>query len=505
MLRRVWLPPLLLLGGCVQVDEIRSDDLLSAPSPVLAGDALYYLIPAAEQVVRLVPGPADVTDAPYSDLSAAEVTVFQFEGTSRALAASPDGQTVVALTHGLTDQLLIFTGDGACVPNEDGSCGAPALEARPLHDQVTFSPDGRWALTWISDGAATETGEAVVNLNEVGIYDLAQREVRFATLGFGPHAFAFTGEGDLAVVLTRSQVAVVDLPTGDVRLRELTLGSDTRVSPNLVGLTGDDHFALVSVEGSSDLFTFDLTQASLPINILGLSGVPAVMAPTQDGQGTLILTSDGYHLDVLHHDDLTVSSETLRVRANALTVPPAGDYAVLWQMYGTSVGIFDVRTERVTDVLLDNPAFDLSVSPDAAVLVIFYAPDGADSADGSPLSQSYAVALLNLAQGDNRPDPVLTSAPPFGVAFVPGVEVGTGTAYTLLEASDGGRVASFDLDTNGSAALLVGPAPRQIGRLASDGRLVVVHDAGLGLVSLIDPATPDQVQMIHGFLAEDLL
>jgi hypothetical protein len=362
------------------------------------------------------------------------------------------------------------------------------LESRPLHDSLVFSPDGRWALSYISQEAASSSQEEVINLNEVGIYDLYESTSRFSALGFNPLGFAFTQALDAprAVVITDSRVIAVDLLTGEAVPRELTLGADTRVTPSQVVITPDDHYALVTMKSSADLYTFDLMQETLPINIISLSGVAQKMTLSSDQDATLITTESGWTLDIVHHADFSVDAIPLEAPVNTLVSPAGMSFSML----------YDVAAGRVKGYLLDNPTYQVQVSPRGDAIVIYYQPESS-SGQGS-LDGSHSVAILNLTNGDRQPNPILVPSAPGSSAFVTGAEPILDQVFVGLEGQGHGLIAGFNLATYDSRVVEVPPHPRSIGRL-EDGRIVAVHDAVNGLLSVFPAGDPGKVQFVSGF------
>jgi len=453
-----------------------------------------------------VPGPQGET--PYSDLEGTEIDAIHVGLGPQWLVMTPDGSRMLVLNHELErDTLAVIDPDAACkgdAPVDTGCVGE--LEARPLHDRLVLSPDSRFALSYISSEAAYSGAEEVINLNEVGVYDLQQPTVRFATVGFNPQSFAFTRDPDAprVVALTSNKVVALDLLTGEDVPRELTLGTDTQLEPQEVVISSDDHFALVTVAGSADLFTFDLTQETLPINILSLSGVPESMALSGAGDETLILVDDGYELNIVHHEDFRIDVHPLEDSVNAMRMSPDGRFAVLYDADGLGRFMYyvDMEADRVQAYLLDNPCQDVRVSPDGQALVIFYVPDPWTQQDA--LDAHHAVAILNLAQGDREPNPILISSAPQGAAFAMGGTPERDDVFVPFDGVDHGLVGRFNLYTYDSKVVETPLWPRSVGVLEADGRVVVVHSVASGMISIFPEDAPERIQFIHGFMIQDI-
>ena len=132
--------------------------------------------------------------------------------------------------------------------------------------------------------------------------------------------------------------------------------------------------------------------------------------------------------------------------------------------------------------------------------MVYYRPEGgSDTLDGS-----YAIAVLNLAQGDRQPNPVLTYTAPGAAAFLPGASDAEGQVFVALSAWDGTQLASVDLATYSSAAVETAPYAQWMDTLASGDRVVAVHASATGFISIFDPERPRDIRFIRGFLSQDL-
>lgn len=506
---------LLLLAGSAALTACLGESPNVAPvgpEPTIevVGDKIYALSTQASAVIQIVPG---AQGEGYTDQEGVLVRAIYVGEGPQALFAMPEHNRVLLFSHptGQTASahtLAVVDGDAECTGEQPVDLGCvTSIEAKPLHDQLVASPDGRFALSYISAESAAQADEVVINLNEVGIYDLEAGTVQFATVGFDPRSFAFTKSESAprVVILTASEVVLLDLLTGKATPRELTLSSSTQVRPSEVQLTDDDSYALVSIDNSPDLFTFDLTQESLPINILSLSGEPIEMG-SQAGVGeTVILTQGQGQADVVNHSDFSVTHYPLSSPANRILWLPGRAQAALYDATGNYpyLHILDLDRKRVQTYLLDNPCTDVRVSDDGGALVLFYVPDN-EGNDGA-LDDSYAVAILNLDQGDRQPTPILVSNYPAGALFVEGAEPQLDSVLVPLNDRPNGALARFNLSSYDVDVFDIPYSPQRIQALQTDGRVVVSHSATLGMISIFPPNAPESVQFISHFLAQDIL
>ncbi len=505
--------PMLLAAGCggSPTDLPDTFTMEDQPDIIVTGDSVFMLSPYDDSVVKVTPGSQTGTaeEDGYTDLETFDVENIGIGQGPQGLIFTPDKRYILSLTHGEdTDGLAILAPSATCTGERpvDATC-VTTLDARPLHDTLVLSPDGRFAVSYISEESASQASQDVINLNEIGVYDLDNRTVLFATLGFSPKGFAFTHAESppRMVAITETKVVVLDLETGETTQRELAGASDSQLRPDGVVVTGDDHYALMTLEASSDLFTFDLTQPNLPINIINLGMIPRQIALSATGNETLVISTTKTAIGVIHQEDLSVDVYELEQRVTEMLSPEGSDYAVFYDATGVGRDLYylDLEQGRMVAYYLENPCVEVHASPGGDALVLYYEPEPY-STGGSGLASSFAVAILNLAQGDRQPNPILVRTLPPAIAFHLGADPSQDQVFAPFQGSESGTVGSFNLSSYDSMAIDVAPMPYAIGIL-SDDRVVVAHQAALGFLSVFPVNDPDLVQFVHGFLAGGLM
>ncbi len=501
---------LLLLAGCLQDPDatVAPESVAPMPSMIVAGNAVFMASPYSETVVKILPGEQGSDSEPYSELPGTAIQHIGIGENPGELLLTPDGNYLLALVDREGEGGLAVLSPSARCSGElpvDASC-VTLLEGRALHDTLTLSPDGRYAVSSLSAAGAATLEEDIVNLNEIGVYDLSDMSVRFVTVGYNPKGFAFThGETNRRMVaITDTRVVLVDLETGDTTARDLTVSGGTPLHPTQALVTGDNHFALVTIEGSSDLFTFDLSQASLPINIINLGGTPRLLQLSADGSEALVLYNDHKKVGIIHQEDLSIDLFSLDDSVTRVRTPEGMGYAIFYDDTGNGRTLYylDLESERMVSYHLDNPCAGVEVSPAGDALVLYYRPAGTSS--GQSLSSGYAVAILNLGQGDRAPTPILVHDMPRGAVFRVGVDPTQDEVYVAFDGVDSGTVGRFNLYSYDSMAIDVAPRPYAIAAL-SDGRIVTAHASPLGWLSIFPMDRPEAVQFVRGFLTDGLL
>ena len=327
----------LLLIGCnpwdIPVVETTYEDVLWDPNVAVAADGVYVRLPTAGRLVRV-----------QSDGTWATVDL---DGASpESITASPDGKGVfVVATWPVCDdndplvvyvdqcpeskltyeREMVFVRDAERVGGEALPGVSAALDSAAWTDDASIA-----ALYLNPDNAGSVVVDGFLNLNEVTFIEAATGEVHRVSVGFAAEAVLFTDDNTRAVVLSRSQVAMVSLESGDADCSawsacvtyKLTLDADTTVTPDNVVLVADGKYALVSVASSKDLYVLDLENES--IDIIELAGSPSAIVDDPDHGVTVVAYAGHSQVDVIEHDFFEVSSIELEEPATQAVLTPVG-------------------------------------------------------------------------------------------------------------------------------------------------------------------------------------
>lgn len=472
----IWMA--LALGGCSYGYNTIDNGVLWDPSSAVASaDGLYVTMPLTGGLVRLSPG-----DAPsYVDLGAARV---------RRVEASEDGTTVLATTVAVRCEDASAQMVRDCAGEDRVNVGALAvlassegertLDVPAWYGGFTFSEDGRYAVASFDPDADT-SGGGVVNLTSVLVVDLQTGQRWEVGVGFQASRVLFTDDGAGAtvgmVVLSQSEVAVVDLTTGlptRTATYPLALDADVTIQPLDVALTPDDRYALITVQGSADLYVLDLVDPS--INIVSLAGAPADMVVDTAHDRTLFVYANRPMVELLDHDLFDLTSLSLDEGATAIYM--AADYALLSAPNRSrDVVRLDLGTLRRDEYRLNFLPSRLEVSPDESFALTFSEEQGGGR-----------LEVLDLRRIDGRvdddPKPFQLDGPAVGTAFA---DTGDGQQVLLLQRG------VETLYTLGWPSLQVEairlPAPPLGVGVLPDGPFWITHAAPLGLVSFWTPGS----------------
>jgi hypothetical protein len=436
------------------------------------------------------------------------------EGRLTRIQAAPDAHTVLAFLEryrcGLDDPQELERVDRV----ED--CPRDALEvstelalvaagevvsSQPVtgaYNQVAFTGDGRFAVAYL-DFSQEIPVEAVLNLTGVVVVDVQQGTSALVPVGFAVDRVLFiedeVGAATQAVVVSRNAVALLDLrvtPPERIVTFPLTLDPDTVVDPIGIDLAPDGRHALISARDSADLYVLDLEAHA--INIKELAGEPAAMAVSPQADRTALVYPREPVVEILDHQLFEPEPFGLDEPMNQIAL--SGTEAVLWSSADQhDVYRLDLPTGALTEYRLQNPAVSMHLAPTGEFAVALTRPEGSyGGADVDSLyDQHPGMEILDLRSDDS--EPFLLEGQGLGVAFAS--DEALLNALVLQQGVD--YLYRLDLYTRQSEELELAAPPVAIGTMP-DGRFFITHDRPLGLVSFLDPATGEVVE-VGGFAA----
>ncbi|GDX83558.1 hypothetical protein LBMAG42_53690 [Deltaproteobacteria bacterium] len=496
----------LLMIGCnpwdIPVNETTYENALWDPNVAVATDGVYVRLPEAGRLVRV-----------QSDGTWATVDL---DGASpESISAAPDGSGVfVVATWPVCDDndpLVVYvdqcpgsklTYEREMVFVRDAErVGGGALEGvSAALDSAEWTDDSSIAALYVSPAnASSVVVDGFLNLNEVTFVEAATGQVHRVAVGFAAEAVLFTEDNTRALVLSRSQVAMVSLGSGDESCDawsacvtyKLTLDADTAVTPDDVVLVGDGAYALVSVANSKDLYVLDLENES--IDILELAGSPSAVVDDPDHGVTVVAYSGHAQVDVIEHEFFEVSTIELEEPATQAVLTPVG---VLAYNDVTSsfkdVAMIDPVSGDWLESRAENPIQDMTVGSRFAVATML-----PETSSSGLYDAHYGLGIFTLSAPDSEDvtDPVslILESAPVGLATLE-----TEAAdYALLLMSDVDTLLKVRLNDASPTTLELDAPP--LGIAASpDDTFVVMEDSPLGMISFVDPVEDTQAT-VTGF------
>lgn len=478
--------------------------LWNASDVVAAGDGLYVKLTASGRLAHITADGATLVDTGPGSVDQVALapdgeTVVSFVRRYRCVSDDPREtrgvKTVDECPAGLLEQSTqVLVLDQAEVTR--------TIDVSTHFNAVNFSDDGRWAIAWLDvDKGIDLTGAGVVDLTSVLVLDLSTGTATPVGVGFAASNLLFTKDASRAVVLSKDTVALVDL-TGERPERSttypLTLDADQQVTPVGVALTPDGRYALITAQGSDDLYVLRLERPS--INLVNLSGRPSAMVvfddddpdPDVDTSRTVVVHTTPV-VDVMDHRAFDIDASNLDEAMNHIEV--SGRDALLWSN-GSQHDVYrlDVDTNELVEYRLENPAVDLQVAPGGDFAVALTRPEGGFGDDLQGLyDRSAGMELIDLRDDRGNTSPFLLEGLGVGLAF----SASDTRLDTLVLQQGQDYLYQLDLYTLQTVEVDLPAPPVAIGALPAGG-FWITHDAALGLISFYDPATGD-VDEVAGF------
>ena len=467
---------------------------------VPVGDAVYARLPAGEQLVRIQ------SDSTLS-------TVDLAGASPDRLVATPDGESLLVFAswqvcedaNARMESRAECSDDDLVVRRElarvEGDKRVDAFDVPAHLNALTFTDDGRTAVAYLDYTEQMEIEvDGLIDLGEVMFLPLdGESPPRSISVGFSPEKILFStdsaGVNDKAVIFSRSEVIVVDLATLEVVVTyPLVLDADQVVDPADAVLTRDGRVALVAIQGSSDLYELDLEKHSIDLEELDdnpVAMVNAALPELDDGADlpvTLIAYAREAKVEVLDQGALELR-EPLELEEPVSDILVSDGSAVMYNRNASTVkDVYhvDLATYEITEFRVANPLDELRLSPSRAYAVGTLRPEGASSSSLDAYQDSrWGLAVIDLV-GEHETSLVL-EAEPIGLALVE--RDGATYALVLMQGLEHLIQVNLAEPTFFTEVALEAP-PLGIGQLAS-GQFYVTHDAALGLVSFLDPATGD--------------
>lgn len=496
---------LVTLTGCYDWGELPVDNTVSytdarwSPEQAIAAGSHLY-VPVGETTwMAFTPG--------------SEGVELELGGTIRNVALTPSEDSVVGFVDitfceddtGLSledcddDDIIERT---ELVRLMDGAI-TERIDVPTAYNTIEFSDSGNWMLARLDlDGTVSWTG--VVDLTAVQLLNLTTEESWEVSVGFAAEATTFSSDEEQLLVLSESEVALIDL-TGDAGPERdvtypLTLDNDDVIEPVGVAIEPSGRYALISVRDSDDLYVLDLDNPS--VNLVALASEPTALAVDDEHDRTVVVYSRRAQVDLIEHDYFEVEELDLD---EAMTRIEVGDEAtLLWDPGASDVyrlAFDDDGDVEVIEYSLRNPATDLLVSPDEALAVVV---TRAENASGDLYDQHPGFEVLDLT--DDQTYPQMLEDEPQLIELDATVDDSTGEVLDLgllIKMQGNDRIYRLDLYTGETESIDIDGEVVTMGVLP-DGGIWMTLDALLGRIAFYDPETGEITEQT-GFVAEGLL
>jgi DNA-binding beta-propeller fold protein YncE len=447
-MRYLWPAPVLLLAACGA-----SMDFAAGPpsTSTFTGDGDDDDSTATttgeeeEDLLRLPPAQTDVyvfVANPERD------TVTRVEVRSLAVDTTPVGQDprLVVTTADRQTAVVFNRGDASVSILDADTLAQEVVEIRDNLNDLVLSPDGAWAVAWHNTARVRPDDppvEGLQSFNEASFVRLADASHQPLAVGFDPQMVRFTPDGALAVVVSDSALALVDLTQADLsaELIELQPGVLTRAKAEEVVVAPDGSYAWVRLLGSSDLRVVDLSDKT--VTAVPSGAEPSDLDLSPDGRSTVSVSRGTGELFVFTterpFDAPRVVALPLDATYGSLQFEPSGGAAVLFTnaVAQERYALWDTASDVILERPLVKPVQSVGVSPDGGTLLVFHTRE--DGPLTNPLfAGKDALTLIDL--DDFRTNPMLLPAPPLAYA-----NAGSGAlGYLVMEGENYLEVLDYD-------------------------------------------------------------
>jgi len=199
-----------------------------------------------------------------------------------------------------------------------------------------------------------------INYFELDIIDTSAGTFKSLSIDFAPNRIAFAPDG-LNVLLSKDiRLIQLDMASGQYVSFPLTLQPDDTISPRAIAISPDSEFALILVNGSSDVYVIDLVAQY--INIIDLTGEPVdvlFVPDTAQPERRIALLPLGPTGQVALVDLDEAVPEILEVEkvVNSGVISPDGMRALFFESGGHSIISMDLES-------FDHRIYPLNISID---------------------------------------------------------------------------------------------------------------------------------------------
>lgn len=370
-----------------------------------------------EDFLKLEPAATDayVFVANPDRATVTRISVPGLQVETRAVGAGP---VAVATTEDYTRAVTLNVDADSMSVIDAATFGVTDVPIRENLNQLSLSPDGRWAMAWYDPDADDEgQNEGVHSFNEVSFVRLDTAVHTPMAVGFNPRGVRWTPDGSKALVVSDGSLAVIDLTADLLEPLLIDIAEDPLDAPPAeeVEITPDGRYAFVRQFGAEEILVValvDLTVDSMPVGIN-----PTDLDLTPSG-GEIAVVARGSR-EIWVFDALNPYDEPLVVPFptdspyGSVIFAGNGDRAVLYTNASdlTRYAVWDTTDDSVIERTIVKPIQSVGLSPTGGSLLLFHTrEDAADADPDSPFAGKWALTLVDM--DDHRQNPMALTAEP---------------------------------------------------------------------------------------------
>ena len=446
--------------------EVEEEEKPSVPDEYLvrsAGANLYVLIPSLDEMIRVDP----------LNLSYSTILLGSYPIT---MDASQDGKLLIALNSRSSNVSIV----------ETQSSSVENILVRKGANAISVSRSGKYAIAYLD---LTKEGyipvEGVLNLNEISIVDTESKISQPLTLGFDPSIAGFTPSETRAVVLSRSQAAIIDTsPPFKTITIPLVPEPSMWVTPTKLVIT--ETKAFVSIKESGDIYAIDLVSPS--VNIITVDGAPYCVELVCNGTYLLVGTEGSSVVSFIDTSDLWLYPVDLGEVYDSAIVSRPGGFSLFFKNGYDKIAVVDniARTHLTYSLLRGVEQAGIADDEGSALLI--------HTSGGVETYLQHSISIIDFERRTSHPIS-LQSMPVDFLFYNPEL------AFVALK--EAGGVAVVDMKEKTASWLKLLPDPEKIGSFPSLDMVYIFHDQPLGRVSFIDTGTM-RVKTIDGIFTSKI-
>lgn len=475
-------------GFCIATGDGGFDDGSAPPEAIVHADPpatgkryVYVAIPDQDTVIKI-------------DSMGLQVRTIAVGDDPSPLRTVPGQDIALVLNRGSSTVTLLRS-------KADGSDDQVTLPAAPGLNQLSMSPDGRYALGWFDLSRSNGQLAPRQTFQDVTLFALETGKERAINLsvGFHPTQVKYAADGSACYLISDDGVSTISLavpplpqivPTVPVRRDPIA-----ELPPDDVVITPDGKLALARFAALSGVRAVDL--ATRAITDVALGGSPSDVEVAPGGQLAVAVLRTQKEVDFLPLPGaLSDSTQIVRVSmgsytAGQITFTADGSAGLLFTNAVTQkvMIVANLATRTLAYYPLKKGVRSLSIAPDGkSALVIHNKVPGTPSPTDTVeqyLDKLQGYSLFQIASGYAKLQP--TDAEPGASTFA-----GDGkTAYLLLgnAATTIRSVEALDLTSFGITSVTLGSPPVAVGVVPQTLQVYVAQDHPLGRMTFVDQAS----------------
>jgi DNA-binding beta-propeller fold protein YncE len=293
---------------------------------------------------------------------------------------------------------------------------------RKNFNTMNMSPDGAWVgLRFDPDAVRPDDPdpEGLQSFNEISLVKVPEGDHYGMAVGPNPRSIQFSPDGTMALVVSDTDLAVIDLTADELRPTMIPV-TDNLVDPpkaEEVVVSPSGQFAFVRQFGATELVIVDLGTGTVDYVDVGVN--PTDLDLTPDGTQAVAVARASEQLWVFDSEDPfatpVVHNLPLGENLGSLLFDPLGNQALLYttatltDRYAT----WDLETQSITLRSLVKPVAGMAITPTGESVMVFHTLDDAPTADPEdPFYGEWAMTLIDLF--DYRQNPLLLPSEPIG-------------------------------------------------------------------------------------------